>query len=181
MARGVGEKGCRTLRERRADRGVAPPSPGQTRRVQEPAGPRDRKPDPPQPGALAPQPPDKGRNPARTTPGLAQHLYLYQKCGRVADCPTRHRPAGGGSPPVDRGDFDCQTLPWLERGHQYLGAAFILARHLFPATADQSTQVPGRDPGGPGRSEEHTSELQSPCNLVCRLLLEKKKKNKSEH
>src|SRR5256885_9807110 len=30
-----------------------------------------------------------------------------------------------------------------------------------------------RWPGG--RSEEHTSELQSPCNLVCRLLLEKKK------
>src|SRR2546426_3893023 len=29
---------------------------------------------------------------------------------------------------------------------------------------------------GVGRSEEHTSELQSPCNLVCRLLLEKKKK-----
>src|SRR2546426_6495660 len=27
------------------------------------------------------------------------------------------------------------------------------------------------------RSEEHTSELQSPCNLVCRLLLEKKKKD----
>src|SRR6266446_1096800 len=33
------------------------------------------------------------------------------------------------------------------------------------------------------RSEEHTSELQSPCNLVCRLLLEKKKKmkNRSSH
>src|SRR5256885_7748179 len=30
------------------------------------------------------------------------------------------------------------------------------------------------------RSEEHTSELQSPCNLVCRLLLEKKK-NKKNH
>src|SRR5256885_9379706 len=29
------------------------------------------------------------------------------------------------------------------------------------------------------RSEEHTSELQSPCNLVCRLLLEKKKTNDS--
>src|SRR5256885_13310715 len=29
----------------------------------------------------------------------------------------------------------------------------------------------------PTRSEEHTSELQSPCNLVCRLLLEKKKNN----
>src|SRR2546426_4585302 len=39
-------------------------------------------------------------------------------------------------------------------------------------------------PGAPGkmlarvRSEEHTSELQSPCNLVCRLLLEKKKNTK---
>src|SRR3989454_6874113 len=31
------------------------------------------------------------------------------------------------------------------------------------------------------RSEEHTSELQSPCNLVCRLLLEKKNKNIHEH
>src|SRR6185437_17117431 len=31
---------------------------------------------------------------------------------------------------------------------------------------------------GPGRSEEHTSELQSLAYLVCRLLLEKKKKNK---
>src|SRR5256885_6547804 len=31
------------------------------------------------------------------------------------------------------------------------------------------------------RSEEHTSELQSPCNLVCRLLLEKKKQNKHTH
>src|SRR3989454_7627185 len=31
------------------------------------------------------------------------------------------------------------------------------------------------------RSEEHTSELQSPCNLVCRLLLEKKKKIKTEN
>src|SRR5256885_12420495 len=31
------------------------------------------------------------------------------------------------------------------------------------------------------RSEEHTSELQSPCNLVCRLLLEKKKKTSTRH
>src|SRR2546426_4270508 len=31
------------------------------------------------------------------------------------------------------------------------------------------------------RSEEHTSELQSPCNLVCRLLLEKKKKKNNKH
>src|SRR5256885_11588626 len=33
----------------------------------------------------------------------------------------------------------------------------------------------------PRRSEEHTSELQSPCNLVCRLLLEKKKNKKQVH
>src|SRR2546426_7567024 len=32
-----------------------------------------------------------------------------------------------------------------------------------------------RTPADRTRSEEHTSELQSPCNLVCRLLLEKKK------
>src|SRR2546426_2265085 len=31
------------------------------------------------------------------------------------------------------------------------------------------------------RSEEHTSELQSPCNLVCRLLLEKKKNEHHQH
>src|SRR5688572_17553051 len=33
----------------------------------------------------------------------------------------------------------------------------------------------------PGRSEEHTSELQSQSNLVCRLLLEKKKKKEPKH
>src|SRR5256885_9843244 len=37
----------------------------------------------------------------------------------------------------------------------------------------QASQRPR--PGQRQRSEEHTSELQSPCNLVCRLLLEKKK------
>src|SRR5690348_1868496 len=36
--------------------------------------------------------------------------------------------------------------------------------------------APDRVPGGSSRSEEHTSELQSPVHLVCRLLLEKKKK-----
>src|SRR2546426_2673146 len=38
--------------------------------------------------------------------------------------------------------------------------------------------APGPPARGP-RSEEHTSELQSPCNLVCRLLLEKKNNNTS--
>src|SRR5256885_12216628 len=34
---------------------------------------------------------------------------------------------------------------------------------------------------GRDRSEEHTSELQSPCNLVCRLLLEKKKTHRTRY
>src|SRR2546426_6703688 len=39
----------------------------------------------------------------------------------------------------------------------------------------------GVEPAAADRSEEHTSELQSPCNLVCRLLLEKKKKKPNNH
>src|SRR2546429_5512283 len=69
---------------------------------------------------------------------------------------------------------------------------------LFRSSADNSVDQPFYSPGGPGqwarhvvegwfriwdlakpviRSEEHTSELQSRLHLVCRLLLEKKKKN----
>src|SRR5256885_11042318 len=47
-------------------------------------------------------------------------------------------------------------------------------RQALPAPAPARRDGPHRGAGG--RSEEHTSELQSPCNLVCRLLLEKKKK-----
>src|SRR5205807_10667921 len=44
--------------------------------------------------------------------------------------------------------------------------------------ADLCIRITARNAGpDPARSEEHTSELQSPCNLVCRLLLEKKNKN----
>src|SRR5689334_23965215 len=56
-------------------------------------------------------------------------------------------------------------------------------RHHGPARAPQlGARSPGRDSPRPrgrpeqGRSEEHTSELQSQFHLVCRLLLEKKKK-----
>src|SRR5256885_5450703 len=58
-------------------------------------------------------------------------------------------------------------LPWSE--------AMIAVRDLAAAierVADHAVGALMRE-----RSEEHTSELQSPCNLVCRLLLEKKKKN----
>src|SRR5215467_15379769 len=61
---------------------------------------------------------------------------------------------------------------------------------LFPYTTLFRTRTgrgrcrPSRSPRCrrrlPWRSEEHTSELQSPCNLVCRLLLEKKKYNTTD-
>src|SRR5256885_12558097 len=51
------------------------------------------------------------------------------------------------------------------------------ATHAGPPTADsQSSTLPASAPRKQERSEEHTSELQSPCNLVCRLLLEKEQK-----
>src|SRR5256885_9089472 len=55
------------------------------------------------------------------------------------------------------------------------GAALVrLAGHRFPRDAGIHERR------NPLRSEEHTSELQSPCNLVCRLLLEKKKTNNAQ-
>src|SRR5256885_10561413 len=44
-------------------------------------------------------------------------------------------------------------------------------RHSYTHSSGSKWRANQKD-----RSEEHTSELQSPCNLVCRLLLEKKKK-----
>src|SRR2546429_9921512 len=54
---------------------------------------------------------------------------------------------------------------------------------LASAASGASTPRPSPAPSTrrrEGRSEEHTSELQSRLHLVCRLLLEKKKKNKNE-
>src|SRR5688500_19928621 len=62
------------------------------------------------------------------------------------------------------------------------GLSFAEACHLLRTLSESGREVVGFDlcevapgPAGDERSEEHTSELQSPCNLVCRLLLEKKK------
>src|SRR5688500_19166166 len=48
-------------------------------------------------------------------------------------------------------------------------------RTPLPTAAGRGVRRVAHVLSGGGRSEEHTSELQSPCNLVCRLLLEKKK------
>src|SRR2546426_8179431 len=60
----------------------------------------------------------------------------------------------------------------LFRSHRpAVRAQAVRVRRLRPGPARRATRL--------ARSEEHTSELQSPCNLVCRLLLEKKKDGSS--
>src|SRR3989454_4029750 len=76
----------------------------------------------------------------------------------------------------------------LFRSDVYAGArAFQLARRRASSASGtsrsnrrRSASIVMRSPSCTRRSEEHTSELQSPCNLVCRLLLEKKKKKRNE-
>src|SRR5256885_3838700 len=77
----------------------------------------------------------------------------------------------------------------LERARRFYEAVFQCQLEPLPAPEGQASgnemlafpmDMPGSGAAGTlvkmeGRSEEHTSELQSPCNLVCRLLLEKKK------
>src|SRR2546426_3120667 len=53
------------------------------------------------------------------------------------------------------------------------GAPFLVLDRVAPV--HDGRELGGAGVAQAGRSEEHTSELQSPCNLVCRLLLEKKK------
>src|SRR2546426_2053371 len=72
--------------------------------------------------------------------------------------------------------------PTRARGPRYNGATRAVLRPptvqrvlAVPATTEPRAPFSGH-PRSNARSEEHTSELQSPCNLVCRLLLEKKKK-----
>src|SRR5256885_11989037 len=70
------------------------------------------------------------------------------------------------------GDFELDGFEWGIHAASSLSTrpASTLARCSFiSAEACRSPR------GARSRSEEHTSELQSPCNLVCRLLLEKKK------
>src|SRR5207248_9449533 len=84
-------------------------------------------------------------------------------------------------------DLNAQDSPVLNAAispdGKYLGYADQQGIHLqlVATSVVQSLRLPaGIQPGKAswafGRSEEHTSELQSPYDLVCRLLLEKKKK-----
>src|SRR2546430_9901806 len=67
--------------------------------------------------------------------------------------------------------------PHFERRAFFLrGVSF---RRLLSPVLSPSSQLPAPPSWRHERSEEHTSELQSQSNLVCRLLLEKKKKNRA--
>src|SRR2546426_5874556 len=87
-----------------------------------------------------------------------------------------------------RDDRDPERGPSSDSGPCARGVSGRMLRFShrpFECSAARNGIPPGpeRRDGEPAaaiRSEEHTSELQSPCNLVCRLLLEKKKKNTSK-
>src|SRR5207237_9995895 len=93
-------------------------------------------------------------------------LFPYTTLFRSYRHPGRDRPAR-----ADPGQYG----PSLSASPRGQGAGGI--------SVGRAARGAGEDEGRPalpgtGRSEEHTSELQSHLNLVCRLLLEKKKKNK---
>src|SRR2546422_7886752 len=72
------------------------------------------------------------------------------------------------------------TLSFLSLRHWSISSSQLLAGALIPAWASiGSLYMRTNRLVKYGRSEEHTSELQSRLHLVCRLLLEKKKNNKS--
>src|SRR2546426_2729400 len=106
--------------------------------------------------------------------------------------PLLIRPELGGHVPHAPGHDDEKEHPGPRRDRRRRLGAFGLERFTRSARerVDKERNAPPhrvsvrqadhRDArsvaNGERRSEEHTSELQSPCNLVCRLLLEKKKK-----
>src|SRR5256885_3865619 len=84
-------------------------------------------------------------------------------------------PGGAHEPPPARVLFFFNDTAPTEISPLSLHAALPISRGEEPETASSIPLGSVRLTDRAKRSEEHTSELQSPCNLVCRLLLEKKK------
>src|SRR3712207_8847337 len=99
------------------------------------------------------------RRPPRST--LFPYTTLFRSARLAAAQPHRQRAAGGRHE-----DAHAADRPHLVQAPP---------RRPGPGVAAAEVDPPGD--GGPGRSEEHTSELQSRQYLVCRLLLEKKNTN----
>src|SRR5256885_11144788 len=89
------------------------------------------------------------RRPPRST--LFPYTTLFRSLGEL-----ERADGGRGAGGVAEGDHHPKAPQAVERVHEGVLADGVV------------------DHGHARRSEEHTSELQSPCNLVCRLLLEKK-------
>src|SRR2546426_11987908 len=133
--------------------------------------------------------------------GATRHLddfALPRRLQRCSSClflrsslpgPPRLRGWGAGQRQQVIGEHS-QSHPTFHAGRAAIAAAREPVPSLQSTDAPFASRAPAQGPpvpallllGAPGRrqapsrSEEHTSELQSPCNLVCRLLLEKKKK-----
>src|SRR5436309_10121097 len=72
-----------------------------------------------------------------------------------------------------------RSLPWMRYTSPTRSARVVRLARSEPVFGSVNTAVGSTSPAASGRSEEHTSELQSRENLVCRLLLEKKKNNRA--
>src|SRR2546426_3438550 len=79
----------------------------------------------------------------------------------------------------DRQSFTPDGINKAIELNQALGARYIVMAHPGEVKDVDGWKRVAETLNKANRSEEHTSELQSPCNLVCRLLLEKKKKTQS--
>src|SRR5688500_19308068 len=92
---------------------------------------------------------------------------------------TRKDHVHGRSSVLYASEASC-TVPAGPQVHPGAGEQIAPAREADRGRHREHARACDEEPASAGevegRSEEHTSELQSPCNLVCRLLLEKKKK-----
>src|SRR5256885_2806930 len=117
------------------------------------------------------------RGELRAVRGVLRQFGQHHETGDDDDRPThteqsrydsRDQPENRHHDPDHRVSSGCPQAP----------PPGVSMRRMSPAARRSETLDGNGEPFNtlaPGRSEEHTSELQSPCNLVCRLLLEKKK------
>src|SRR2546427_8618818 len=119
----------------------------------------------------APRPPRPVAAAALRAPGGASDRKPERESCPPKSLARTRRPAG---PTPGRAETSAGTRRESRCAATRTPAAYPACAGSRGAAA--SADSPGPKPGRPARSEEHTSELQSQSNLVCRLLLEKKKK-----